>query len=356
MSSPAWPSSVSGPGPPSRLSLRSVPRSVPPWRELASRVMPLVGSWIFSSSTTCSQLRMLPRLDVAGVGDAALAVVRVDVDRVVAGAAVDGLDRGAVVDPHDVVAVARVDAVGARVAVDLVVAGAGVDAVGARAAVDDVVAGAGGDLVGRGARVEVVVALGAVERVVAEAAERGVVAGLADEAVVAGAAVEHVVPARPESWSPPVSPKIWSGPALPITRSLPPPARTVLPLACLTVRRSAPGEPVRGRASAAAERTSTNRIRAAKKVGESILEGGHTTEDRQIGLCPTPGSGRRSNTCRGSALRLRPFAAVWRARTSRAARARRRSASASGAPRGPRRRARNGPRQRPRRRCARSRG
>src|SRR5215213_6440057 len=52
-----------------------------------------------------------------------------------------------------------------------------------------------------------------------------------------------------------------------MTRSLPPPARTVLPLAVLTKRRSAPGEPVSGRASAEAEPTRAKRIRAKKSVG-----------------------------------------------------------------------------------------
>src|SRR4051794_27649098 len=50
--------------------------------------------------------------DVGRVGDPASAVVRVDVDRVVAGTAVDGPDGAAVVDPHGVVALTRTDAVG----------------------------------------------------------------------------------------------------------------------------------------------------------------------------------------------------------------------------------------------------
>src|SRR5215210_7214481 len=52
-----------------------------------------------------------------------------------------------------------------------------------------------------------------------------------------------------------------------MTRSLPPLARTVLPDAVLTVRRSAPGEPVSGRASAEAATMRAKRIKAEKSAG-----------------------------------------------------------------------------------------
>src|SRR3954464_5866889 len=93
-----------------------------------------------------------------GVRDAARRAVRIDDHGVVAVAALDAVDRGAVVDVHDVVARAGRDDVGARVGVDDVVAVAAVDVVGARTAVHQVVAVAGGDRVRRRAAVDGVVA------------------------------------------------------------------------------------------------------------------------------------------------------------------------------------------------------
>src|SRR5919202_3634499 len=91
-----------------------------------------------------------------GVRDAARRAVGVDDDRVVAVAAVDAVDRCAVVDVDDVVARAGGHDVGAGVGVDHVVACPGVDLVGARAAVDEVVAGAARGGVGAGLAVETV--------------------------------------------------------------------------------------------------------------------------------------------------------------------------------------------------------
>jgi hypothetical protein len=55
MSSPPKPISVSGPGPPRRLSLRSLPRSVAPPRASVVFPTPLVGSSVLGCSMTCSQ-------------------------------------------------------------------------------------------------------------------------------------------------------------------------------------------------------------------------------------------------------------------------------------------------------------
>src|SRR3954471_2003454 len=102
----------------------------------------------------CGFEHVLAALEGAGaealrVGDPARAVVGVQDEGVVARAAVDEVDGGPVVDVDDVVAVAGVDVVGARVGVDHVVARARVDLVGSGAGVDEVVAVAAGDRVGR---------------------------------------------------------------------------------------------------------------------------------------------------------------------------------------------------------------
>ena len=197
-SSPPIPNRRSGPEPPSSVSLSGVPRSVRPPGERIRRCTPIVGSLVRTCSIDGLAAADAALFERVPVGDAAAVLVRVDVDGVLAVAAVDGPDRGAVVDVDDVVTGARVQRVAAGVGVHAVVAGARVDDVGAAAGVDRVVAVAAGDAVARGAGVERVVARAAVDPVAAEAADHVVVAVLAEHVVVAGATVDGVVAAGAE--------------------------------------------------------------------------------------------------------------------------------------------------------------